>query len=86
MDDEKEIEFEADERGSGGLVTGIIIGAIIGAGIALLAAPRTGEDTRRRLSRRARDLRDEAAERLEAASRRTRRELRRRRREIRDHL
>ena len=83
--DEKDTEHEA-ERGSGSLVAGIIIGAIIGAGIALLAAPRPGVDTRRRLSRRARELREEAADRLEAASRRTRRELRRRRQQLRDQL
>jgi len=84
--DDKDTEYEATDGGSGGLVAGIIIGAIIGAGIALLAAPRTGEDTRRQLSRRARELRDEATDRLEAASRRTRRELRRRRQRLRDQL
>lgn len=84
--DEKDTEHEAAERGSGSLVAGIIIGAIIGAGIALLAAPQTGVDTRRRLSRRARELREEAADRLEEASRRTRRELRRRRQQLRDQL
>jgi gas vesicle protein len=73
-------------RGSGGLIAGIVIGALIGAGIALLAAPNTGEDTRRQISRRARGLRDDAAERFDDLSVRARRELKRRRRQLRDRL
>ena len=36
---------------------GMVIGAVIGAGIALLVAPESGAETRRRLSRRAGSLR-----------------------------
>jgi gas vesicle protein len=77
---------EDSARGSGGLIAGIVIGALIGAGIALLAAPNTGEDTRRQLSRRARGLRDDATERFDDLSVRARRELKRRRRQLRERL
>ena len=73
-------------RGSGSLIAGIVIGALIGAGIALLAAPHSGEDTRRQLSRRARGLRDDAAERFDDLSLRARRERKRRRRQLRERL
>ncbi|HEU5050403.1 MAG TPA: YtxH domain-containing protein, partial [Gemmatimonadales bacterium] len=69
---------DEDERGAGGLVAGVILGAIIGAGIALLVAPRSGEETRRQISRRAREFGDDARDRIGEASKRTRRELRRR--------
>ncbi|MEO5579203.1 MAG: YtxH domain-containing protein [Gemmatimonadaceae bacterium] len=36
---------------------GLVIGSVLGAGIALLTAPQTGEDTRASLSRRARRIR-----------------------------
>jgi gas vesicle protein len=39
------------------LGVGMVIGAVIGAGIALLAAPRSGEDTRDRLLDRVRHIR-----------------------------
>ncbi len=38
------------------------IGAAIGAGIALLYAPKTGKDTRKRLRRKAGDARDSIVE------------------------
>lgn len=77
---------EGSGRGSGGMIAGIVIGALIGAGIALLAAPKTGEETRRQLSRGARSLRDDASERFDDMSVRARRELKRRRRQLRDRL
>ena len=36
---------------------GMVIGAVIGAGIAILVAPQSGSDTRRTISRRVRKLR-----------------------------
>ena len=39
------------------LGVGMVIGTVLGAGIALLVAPQTGSDTRRSLSRRASSLR-----------------------------
>jgi gas vesicle protein len=73
------------ERGSG-MMAGVILGAVIGAGIALLFSPRSGEETRRDLARRARALGEDTRERVGEASRRTRRELRRRRRELRERM
>ena len=43
-----------------GYVTAALIGACVGAGIALLYAPCSGEETRRYLADRAKDLRGRA--------------------------
>jgi gas vesicle protein len=71
----------ADEtgRGLGGFAAGVIFGAMLGAGIALMFAPERGDTTRRRLSRRLTRLREDTAEGLERAGARTRREVLRRR-------
>ncbi len=45
-----------DTRSAGMLGVGMIIGAVLGAGIALLVAPEAGWETRRKLGRRARTL------------------------------
>ncbi len=42
------------------VMTGFIFGALVGAGLALLLAPATGEETRRRLGETARRWRDDA--------------------------
>ena len=49
-------EEERNWRGAGILSLGIIGGALVGAGLALLLAPQSGEETRDRLVRRARRL------------------------------
>jgi YtxH-like protein len=49
-------EEEHNWRGAGILSLGIIGGALVGAGLALLLAPQSGEETRDRLVRRARRL------------------------------
>lgn len=54
--DEPYVVIEKSEPGIGTLLAGIAIGA----GIALLFAPRSGEDTRRDLERRARKIGDQA--------------------------
>jgi len=46
-----------DTRSVSLLGVGMVIGAAIGAGVALLLAPRSGSDTRRFLTRRARKIR-----------------------------
>jgi gas vesicle protein len=68
--------------GLGGFTVGVIFGAFLGAGIALLFAPERGEKTRRRLRRRLRSLRDEAGDQLERAGKQTGRDLLRRRRRL----
>lgn len=46
-------------------VSGLLLGAVIGAGIALLAAPEPGHRTRRRIRRKADDIRDTATDKWE---------------------
>jgi gas vesicle protein len=48
--------------GPGGLLVAFMAGAIVGAAVALLYAPATGEETREYLGNRAREGRDRAAE------------------------
>ncbi len=48
------------EQGGGGSVWWLLAGGVLGAGLALLFAPRTGEDTRRILARRLARLKDTA--------------------------
>ena len=45
-----------DARSAGMLGVGMIIGAVLGAGIALLVAPQAGWETRRSLARRTRSM------------------------------
>jgi gas vesicle protein len=54
-----------DDRGAGffNFVSGLVLGAFIGAGIALLNAPDSGRRTRRRLRKVAGELRDSAGDR-----------------------
>lgn len=56
-DDER--YYVVEEKGGGGL-SSFLLGAAIGAGIALLLAPQSGEETRRDISRRAREVSDKA--------------------------
>lgn len=49
-----------DARSAGMLGVGMIIGAVLGAGIALLVAPQAGWETRRSLTSRARRMRGDA--------------------------
>lgn len=57
--------MEYDEHSSQvmNFVSGLILGAVIGAGIALLTAPESGRRTRRRIRRTASDVRDTASDR-----------------------
>lgn len=48
--------------GAGGVLLAFIAGAAVGAAVALLFAPASGEETREMVSRRAREGRDRAAE------------------------
>jgi gas vesicle protein len=50
-----------------GSVAAFLWGGIIGAGVALLLAPRTGEETREELQRGARRLRDQAEDAVRGA-------------------
>ena len=48
----------------GSAITGFVMGALVGAGIALLMAPATGSDTRRRLRDTAQRLKNAAGNKL----------------------
>ena len=52
----------SEERGAGGVLVAFVLGAIAGAAVALLVAPATGEETRRKLGEKAREGRDKANE------------------------
>jgi len=55
--------YYEEDSGTVRFVAGLLIGAVLGASIALLAAPQSGERTRRRLVRAAEGVRDSAADR-----------------------
>ena len=50
-----------DTKSAGMLGVGMIIGAVLGAGVALLMAPQAGWETRRRLTAKARHIRGNGA-------------------------
>lgn len=85
-DDESRLTDMVDEadasRGVGTFAAGVVFGAFLGAGIALMFAPERGDKTRRRLRRRLQRLREETADGLERAGSRTRRDLGRRKRRL----
>ncbi len=51
-----------DDSAAGSVITAFVLGAITGAAVALLIAPATGEELRRKLSEKARDGADAANE------------------------
>ena len=53
-----------NDSGRSSMMTGFVVGALVGAGIALLLAPASGEDTRRRIGDTAKRLRDTAKDRV----------------------
>jgi len=59
--------MEYDERSAQvmNFISGLVLGAVIGAGVALLTAPETGRRTRRKLARVATDARGSASDRWE---------------------
>jgi gas vesicle protein len=55
------------ERESGGGVGSFVLGALVGAGLALLFAPQSGTETQEELKERARRLREVAEDRVREA-------------------
>ena len=56
-----------DSHRLGGYVTAFAVGAVLGAGLALLYAPRSGKETRELIAQKGKDLKDKADEVLEEA-------------------
>lgn len=68
MRDRDDVPYIVIERDSGGAGS-FILGALVGAGLALLFAPKSGKETQEDLKVRARQIRDVAEERVREASR-----------------
>lgn len=67
MADRDDVPYIVIERGGGGQLGSFVVGALIGAGLALLFAPQTGTETQEEIKQRARKLRDGAQERVREA-------------------
>ncbi len=55
---EYEDEMQNTPRSGMSVVTGLLVGGLIGAGVALLMAPRSGEETRAEIREKAMEYRD----------------------------
>lgn len=69
MRDHDDVSTVIIEKESGAGAGAFLLGALVGAGLALLFAPRSGEETRKELEERARDLKSSAEERVREAQR-----------------
>lgn len=72
--------YYENEKGAFGFLAGFAIGAILGASIALLAAPQSGKRTRRQIVRAVGDARRTATHEFGGVADRMQRTVRRRRR------
>jgi len=68
MRDHEDVPYIVIEREGSGLGT-FILGALVGAGLALLLAPQSGEETQQEIRDRARRLKGAAEERVKDAQR-----------------
>lgn len=64
----------------------LLVGGVLGAGLALLFAPQSGEETRRAIRRRAEELRDQAEEKWDEAGERLSEERERMREAVHDRV
>jgi gas vesicle protein len=69
MSERDQVPYIVVERESGG-VGAFLLGALLGAGVALLFAPRSGEETQRELRERVVRLKDVAGQRVREAQQR----------------
>ena len=69
MRDHDDVPYIVIERDSGGGLGSFLLGAMVGAGVALLFAPKAGEETQEELREQARKLREVAEERVREAQR-----------------
>lgn len=77
-DEEDDVMDDTRAGGARTFVAGLVIGALVGAGVALLFAPQSGADTRRMIRRRAKTLAHEAQDGYDGVKDRLRRARRRR--------
>jgi len=69
MRDHHDVPYIVIEREGGGQVGAFVLGALLGAGVALLFAPKSGEETQAELREQAARLREAAEERVKNAQR-----------------
>jgi gas vesicle protein len=69
MRDHDEAPYLVIERDSGGGMGSFVLGALVGAGLALLFAPKSGAETQEDLKEQARKLRSVAEDRVKEAQR-----------------
>ena len=89
--DVEDDEFDEDEElvevgtlaGARGFAAGLVLGALVGAGLALVIAPQRGEVLRQRVKRGLRDIHEDAREQLDDWRGQARRQLRSQRRRLR---
>jgi gas vesicle protein len=67
MRDQDDVPYIVIDRGGGSQTGSFILGALVGAGLALLLAPKSGEETQAELKERARQLRDTAEDKVRVA-------------------
>lgn len=67
MRDRDDVPYIIIERGGGGQFGSFVVGALVGAGLALLFAPQSGEETQEEIMEHARKLRDTAEARVREA-------------------
>ena len=67
MRDHDEAPYFVIEREGGGGIGSFVLGALVGAGLALLFAPKSGEETQEEIKTRAIKLKDVAQERVREA-------------------
>jgi gas vesicle protein len=69
MSNHEDVPYIVVERDSGAGVGSFVLGALVGAGLALLFAPQSGEETQEEIRSQAKKLREAAGERLVDAQR-----------------
>ena len=69
MRDQGDVPYIVIERESGGGLGSFVLGALVGAGLALLFAPQSGRETQEEIKDQARKLRSAAEERVRDAHR-----------------
>jgi len=84
--DDEELAFDEGPPRGLTFLSGFVLGALLGAGAALLLAPERGQVVRRRIRTQFDHMRDDAADRLTDWRDDARRELRRQRRRLKKRL